>query len=191
MLLPGRASGEAAVPMLEGVPSRHHERTCAANHSVTMGDHLSATLAATVLPDWCTTAPRVTAVGMCAATTVLQRRRHQEDSAERRPKRPSGAMSRGGAAARAHAVPTVTRGCGTCPSQAAARSGTAFHSFEAAVRRPYYSLTEGDGQCTRRRLGASTGKTTTAPASGGCCWTRWSRRLSRRDRDATPVICRV
>ena len=140
MLLPGRASGEAAVPMWEGVPSRHHERTCAANDSGTMGDHLSATLAATVLPDWCTTAPRVVAVGMCAATTVLQRRRHQEDSAERRPKRPSGAMSRGGAAARAHAVPTVTRGCGTCPSQAAARSGTAFHSFEAAVRRPYYSL---------------------------------------------------
>ena len=137
MLLPGRASGEAAVPMWEGVPSRHHERTCAANDSGTMGDHLSATLAATVLPDWCTTAPRVAAVGMCAATTVLQRRRHQEDSAERRPKRPSGAMSRGGAAARAHAVPTVTRGCGTCPSQAAARSGTAFHSFEAAVRRPY------------------------------------------------------
>ena len=53
MLLPGRASGEAAVPMWEGVPSRHHERTCAANDSGTMGDHLSATLAATVLPDWC------------------------------------------------------------------------------------------------------------------------------------------
>ena len=108
MLLPGRASGEAAVPMWEGVPSRHHERTCAANDSGTMGDHLSATLAATVLPDWCTTAPRVAAVGMCAATTVLQRRRRQEDSAETRPKWLSGAMSRAGTAARAHAVPTVT-----------------------------------------------------------------------------------
>ena len=127
MLLPGCASGEAVVPMWDGVPSRHHEQTCAAHDSGTMAEQISTTLAATVLPDWCTTVPRVAAVGMSAATTVLQRRRRQEDSAETRPKRPSGAMSRGGAAARAHAVPTVTRGCGTCPSQAAARSGTAFH----------------------------------------------------------------
>ena len=133
MLLPGCASGEAAVPMWDGVPSRRHEQTCAAHDSDTMAEQISTTLAATVLPDWCTTAPRVVAVGMCAATTVLQRRRRQEDSAERRPKRLSGAMSRGGAAARARAVPIVARDHGTCPSQAAARSGTAFHSFHTSV----------------------------------------------------------
>ena len=104
MLLPGCASGEAAVPMWEGVPSRRHEQTCAAHDSGTMAEQISTTLAATVLPDWCTTVPRVAAVGMSAATTVLQRRRRQEDSAETRPKRPSGAMSRAGTAARAHAV---------------------------------------------------------------------------------------
>ena len=96
MLLPGRASGEAAVPMWEGVPSRRHERTCAAHDSGTMAEQISTTLAATVLPDWCTTVPRVAAVGMSAATTVLQRRRRQEDSAETRPKWLSGAMSRAG-----------------------------------------------------------------------------------------------
>ena len=104
MLLPGSASGEAVVPIREGVPSRRHKRTCAANDSGTMAEQISTTLAATVLPDWCTTAPRVAAVGMSAATTVLQRRRRQEDSAETRPKRPSGAMSRAVTAARAHAV---------------------------------------------------------------------------------------
>ena len=56
--------------MWDGVPSRHHEQTCAAHDSGTMAEQISTALAATVLPDWCTTVPRVAAVGMSAATLL-------------------------------------------------------------------------------------------------------------------------
>ena len=140
MLLPGCASGEAAVPMWDGVPSRHHEPYAADTGLVLQGDHLSATTGSGGQACYGThrcsprsdgkEAPALRHLRRTAARTV------PTEDLRGHPVR----SLRGGDAVRESARPLPQGGRRVAHQGVSDAGASAVHSFVKPVRRPYYRL---------------------------------------------------